>query len=109
MEESNEEISRKASKNYSSMTKDAIKYIKDVCNKYGPRISGTQEEREALEELEDNLKEFSDFTYFDTYNVYPTFYPGGFVLMFGILIITSVFTFFLSGLFVFLSSCISAL
>ncbi|MHA1111938.1 MAG: M28 family peptidase [Promethearchaeota archaeon] len=88
---------------YNKLTEEAIDYITDVCNKFGPRISGTKEERESLEELETLLQAFSDFTYFDSYKVYPTFYPGGFVTIFGILVILGVFTFFFRGLWALLS------
>ena len=83
---------------YSDLTKEAIDYIKFVCDTYGPRISGSIEEKNALEDLEERLKPISDFTYFDSYKVHPTFYPGGFVTIFGILVILGVFTFFFKGL-----------
>ncbi len=82
---------------YDELTDDALQYIKYVCDMYGPRISGTKEERESLDELEDELKKFSDFTYYDTYKVYPTFYPRDFILIFGISVIISAFTFFFRG------------
>jgi len=88
---------------YTKLTEEAIDYITDVCNKFGPRISGTKEERESLEELETILQPISDFTYFDSYKVYPTFYPGGFVTILGILVILGVITFFFRGLWALLS------
>ncbi|NHJ86856.1 MAG: M28 family peptidase [Asgard group archaeon] len=88
---------------YNELTDEAFNYIKHICDIFGPRISGTNEEKEALNDLEKNMKEFADFTYFDTYKLYPTFYPGGIALIFSILVIISSLTFFLRDFWIFIS------
>jgi len=79
------------------LTDDAISYIQHVCDTFGPRISGSKQERNAFEELETKLRKFADFTYVDTYKVYPTFYPGDFVRIFGVCVIIGWILFFFSN------------
>ncbi|MBN2157049.1 MAG: M28 family peptidase [Candidatus Lokiarchaeota archaeon] len=88
---------------YDDLTKEAFTYINHVCDRYGPRISGTIEEQEALEELEKKMRSFADFTYFDSFKVYPTFYPRGFVTIFGIFVIFGAVFFLFKDSWCFLS------
>jgi hypothetical protein len=90
-------------KQYDKLTDDTLSYIEYVCDTFGPRISSTVQEKKALEDLENKLRSICDFTYFDSYDVHPTFYPGGFVTILGILVIISVFTFFFIDLWALLS------
>ena len=77
-----------------SLTSYAMDYITYVCKEFGPRISGTREEKASQEDLLEKLEHYCDHVGLDEFKVHPTFYPGGFVTFGGVLIGLGVIPFF---------------
>ncbi|UYP44618.1 hypothetical protein NEF87_000903 [Candidatus Lokiarchaeum ossiferum] len=85
------------------MDKIIRKHIENIVNSCGPRIAGSEEEYRASQYIYKNLQENCDDTYFDEFDVYPRFYPHGFLKMASILIIGALFTIFFSFPYLFFS------
>ena len=52
-----------------TLTSYAMNYISYVCEKFGPRISGSHEEKTAQVDLAEKLKEYSDEVALDEFKV----------------------------------------
>ena len=72
----------KADNSYSEYMNDIIEHI---CQKFGPRYSSSQAERDANIWIKDELDNFADETFIDEYEVRPAMYPQGFIKITGIL------------------------
>ena len=55
-----------------------LDFIKEVCEKIGPRPACSEEERRCASLLEERLKEFSDFTKIDRFYCHPGAYKASF-------------------------------
>jgi hypothetical protein len=60
-------------------SKNAFNHVENVCKKFGPRYSGSKEEKAAAEDLEKQLKEYSDDTVLEKFDVFPDLYPQGLI------------------------------
>lgn len=71
------------------------KFIVDICDKIGPRASGTREEELAGNKIEEELKRFCDDTHQEEYTSSPTAFLG-FIRYSAILITLGIFLYWLS-------------
>ena len=60
-------------------SKIAYDYVEGVCDNIGPRYAGSLEEKSAAEDLERQLKKFSDDTFSEQFEIYPDLYPQGLI------------------------------
>jgi hypothetical protein len=56
---------------YDNAAKKAIKIVKDIIMKYGPRVSGTKSNYATVEELENIVKETCTSTRRERFDLYP--------------------------------------
>ncbi|MHA1299655.1 MAG: M28 family peptidase [Candidatus Helarchaeota archaeon] len=72
----------KTDKSYQTYMYD---FIDHICKDIGPRLTGTQKEYEAIDEIEKELKEFSDEVFKDDFKCSNHAYPPGMVHIAGFL------------------------
>ena len=81
-----------------SEVRESFNYIKDLCDKYGPRISSSEAETNAAKDIESTLKKYCDQTYLDSFPAISDLYPGGLTKIAGILLSIGIICFFLPGI-----------
>ena len=55
----------------------AYKFIRTICEKFGPRYSSSTEEREANKWIKSDWSKFCDETKLEEFATYPDLYPQG--------------------------------
>ena len=63
----------------------AFKFIKNICQKFGPRYSSSEEERQANEWIKDELSAYSDEVNLEEFDTNPNLYPQGIFKVTGLL------------------------
>lgn len=59
-----------------SMKKDVFNRVEKLIQKHGPRLAGTEACRDAADDLYEEMKEFTDATYSEDFNVYQGAFLG---------------------------------
>ncbi|MBD3194518.1 MAG: M28 family peptidase [Candidatus Lokiarchaeota archaeon] len=60
-------------------------FIEDICNKFGPRYSCSDQEKEANKWIKQEFESYCDETYLDEFETRPNLYPQGLVKVAGLL------------------------
>ncbi len=74
----------------------ALSVVQRICDKFGPRVSGREAERETALWLKGELDTFCSSSAFEPFQVTPDIYPRGIVRVAGFLIAVSIPCFFLA-------------
>ncbi|MCP4760936.1 MAG: Zn-dependent exopeptidase M28 [archaeon] len=74
-----------------SLTDYAFNFIKQICEKYGPRYSSSKAEKDANLWIKDEFDNYCDETYIDEFETNPNLYTQGFIKMAFILVTISIF------------------